>query len=204
MHFFDIVVGVILIGYVINGIRKGFFNEALGLVGTLGGIIAGILGTGMISRFIIGLMPNISKGLVQVIVFTTLFAAFYMLTRKFGGFLTEKTEAIKLSWLNNTFGGLMAGFKGAIILSLLLMYTSLLPLSQYLVPQPKDTVSYEPLYNLVPKLYQMIGSPDELPDAVRDFFNKKKSGSLKDALDDFRDDDEPLDRDGGGEGEDLR
>ena len=43
MEYIDLIFGAVLAFFVILGIAKGLFREVFGLIGFLGGIVAGIL-----------------------------------------------------------------------------------------------------------------------------------------------------------------
>ena len=181
MVIFDIIVLVVLAGFVINGIRKGLFSEVLGLVGIFGGLIAGMLLAGPLSKFALNFIPEYYGVLVHLACFTLLFAAVYTVTRMMSSRLDELSEKLSIDWLNNLLGGLFAGFKGAVIISLALMYISFLPIQFLLTPYQKDSLLHEPLFNLVPKLYKMVGSPEQLPKQVREILDKSRDSFLNDS-----------------------
>ena len=174
MNVFDVIVLLVLIGFVVNGIRKGLFTEVLGLIGTFGGLVAGLLLAGPLSNLVLKFIPEYYGILVHLVCFTILFAAVYAGTRVLSKRLDQLSEKLSINWLNNILGGLFAGFKGAVIVSLVLMYLSFLPLQFLLTPYQKDSILYQPLYNLVPKLYELIGSPDQLPKQVREILDKNR------------------------------
>lgn len=187
---FDIIVGLILAGYIIHGLRKGFFHEVMGLVGVIGGVLAGIIGAGSLSKYVSNALPDFfAKEIVALILcFTILFIIFYVICRYLARFLKSLTEKVYLEWLNNFLGGILGGLKGAFILSLVLMFLSFLPIQKTLAKYEKDSVLHKPLYYLVPKIYKFLGSPDELPEPVRDAIEKSRDQFLDDAMKDLKKD----------------
>lgn len=187
---FDIIVGLILAGYIIYGLRKGFFHELFGFVGVFGGVLAGILGAGALARPFSKALPDFfAKEIFALILcFIALFLAIYFLSRLMARLFESLSEKIYLTWLNHLLGGFLAGIKGAFILSLVFMFISFLPLQKQLTPYQKDSFFHKPLYNLVPALYKYLGSPDELPDPVRDILKKSRDKFLEDATKELKKD----------------
>ena len=81
MTILDIVIGLVLAAYIIQGLRKGFIHEVMGLVGVLGGVIAGVLGAGFISGHLTEMIPHfLGKAvIVHLLAFVGLFVVFYFL-----------------------------------------------------------------------------------------------------------------------------
>lgn len=188
MQTFDIILGAILAGFIINGLRKGFFHEVLGFLGVLGGVLAGVLLAGPICKLISEYFTSIPVVLIYLVAYTVLFVAFYYVTRKLANFLKGASDKLFLGWLNNLMGGVFAGLKGAVILSLAFMALTFVPLDKPLEKYEKKSVLYKPLYHLVSDMYEYLGSPDELPDAIRDIIKKGRERLLEDTLEDLQDD----------------
>lgn len=187
---FDIVVGIILAGYIIHGLRKGFFHEVMGLVGVIGGVLAGIIGAGRFAEYLSKALPDFFAREIFALIFcfTVLFVLFYMICRFLARFLKSVTEKIYLDWLNNFLGGIVGGLKGAFILSLVLMFLSFLPIQKSLAKYEKHSVLHKPLYYMVPKIYKFLGSPDELPEPVRKAIEESRDKFLDDAMKDLKKD----------------
>lgn len=187
MHYFDIIILVILAGYIVNGIRKGFFHEILGFIGILGGIIAGVLGAPALNTWIWEYLPDFPDIAVYLISFTLLFTAFYFLTRMLANMLKSLSETMFLGWLNNLLGGLVAGLKGTIFISLVFMYIAFLPWQKWIEPFEEDSKLYQPIYKFVPFLYNAIGSPEDLPEEVWDILEHGGRDIIKEKLEDIKD-----------------
>ncbi|RMF58261.1 MAG: CvpA family protein [Calditrichaeota bacterium] len=187
MYYFDIIILIILAGYIINGIRRGFFHEVLGLVGVLGGIIAGVLATPSLSELIWEFLPDFPDIAIYLISFTLLFTGFYFITRVLANLLKSLSENLFLGWLNNLMGGLAAGLKGALFLSLVFSYIAFLPWQKWLDDVEDESRFYKPIYKFVPFLYETIGSPDELPDEVWDILEHGGRKILEEKIEDLKD-----------------
>lgn len=187
---FDIIVGLILAAYIVQGLRKGFFHEVLELVGVVGGILAGIIGAAALARRLSDMLPDFfGKEIVALILcFTALFVVVYLIARKLARFFTTLSEKLYLKGFDRVLGGLFGSLKGAFILSLLLMFLSFTSLQKQLAPYQKDSFFHKPLYGLVPQLYKLLGSPEELPGPVKDILNKSRDQFLDDAAKELKKD----------------
>ncbi len=187
---FDIIVGLILAAYLIQGLRKGFFTEVMGLAGVIGGILAGIIGAGALGRRLSEVLPDFfGKEIVALILcFAALFIVVYLVARKVGGFFTNLSEKLYLKGFDRVLGGVVGALKGGFILSLILMFISFTALQKPLKPYQKDSFFHKPLYNLVPQLYKHLGSPEELPEAVKEILNQSRDQFLDDATKELKKD----------------
>ncbi len=190
MTILDIVIGLVLAAYVIQGLRKGFIHETMGLVGILGGVVAGILGAGFISSQVTDILPDfLGKAVaIHLIAFIALFVLFYYLSRKLANLLKNVLENLFLGWLNRLMGAIVAGLKGALILSLAFQIIAFTPIDDVksFQKQQKKSALYEPLYDFIPALYDLIGSPDKLPKDVKKILEKTKKNLVDDTIDELK------------------
>ena len=146
------------------------------------------IAAGWLSNLILDYMPDLPEIMVHLLSFTALFVGFYYLGRMLASMLEATFKRMSLDWLNRLSGGLVASAKGAILLSLLFMYIAFLPLQKTLAPWQKESVLHEPLYDLVPTVYKKIGSPEDLPEKVREILEKSRERIIEDALKEIEDD----------------
>lgn len=189
MSALDIIIGLVLAGTIIAGLRRGFFHELLGLVGIAGGTLAGIWGAATLGESFANWLPDFAGKSVTayLLCFTLLFLAFYFLTRNIAKHMKESLDNSSLGWINNTLGGLLGGVKGAIVLSLIFMYAEFLPIKGFVDSSRKESVLYEPVERVFPLLYEALGSPDELPEPIRKLIKQGKERVINDATDEFED-----------------
>ncbi len=183
----DLGILAVISGYFVNGIRRGFVHEVLGLIGVIDGLLAGIMFGANLTQRILEFFPSFDGIAMHLFGFTVLFSTFYYLARLVAGLLKSLVENLLLGWLNNIAGGSAAAFKGALILSLLFMYLSFVPFQKALEPYQAESKFYQPVYQLVPKLYEYIGS-DGLPDKVKEIIQKGKEKIRDNAVEHLKDD----------------
>lgn len=177
MEYFDLIFGAILAFFVILGISKGLFREIFGLVGFLGGIVAGILFTGPLSQWLAERFTSIPFIIFPIVAFLILFMIIYLLCLMLARWLRSIFEALQLGWLNKLLGGAVGGLKGAILISLLLLVLSALPIQNYLDPIRQKSYFYTPLQNLLPALYSLFS--DHSNDLNRKFEDMFKHGEMQ-------------------------
>lgn len=173
MEYVDLIFGAVLAFFIILGSAKGLFREVFGLIGFLGGIIAGILFTGPLSHWLAEKIPSIPFLIIPIVSFLLVFIAVYLLSRLLADWFSSIFEALHLKWLNKLLGGMVGGFKGAILLSMLLLILSALPVKSFLDPIRGKSYLYAPLQNLLPALYSIFSStPDGLDKRLEDMFRE--------------------------------
>lgn len=121
MNLVDILIWVVLLGFVVKGFTKGLIRQVCSLLGFLVGGWAAIkyhLYLAETSRHIIHLPPNVATILSFICIFLVVGLLFFLL----GHLLTVIFNIILLGGVNRV-GGVVLGFlEGAFILSMLLYF----------------------------------------------------------------------------------
>jgi len=166
---FDLIVGVILALFIIRGLKKGFFDEALGLVGVLGGVIVGIIAANTLRGVMQKILPGFlgTDSMAHLITFVIFFIAFYFLARFLAGVLQKLSENALLGGVNKLFGSLLGGLKGALVIGLVLNAIAFTPYGKSFHKSNKNSYFYKPLYSFVPTLYKALGDPEKLPATIK-------------------------------------
>ena len=176
MEYVDLIFGAVLAFFIILGSAKGLFREVFGLIGFLGGIIAGILLTGPLSHWLAEKFSSIPFLVIPIVSFLLLFIAVYLLSRLLAHWFSSIFEALHLKWLNKLLGGIVGGFKGAILLSMVLVILSALPLQSFFDPIRGKSYFYTPLQSLLPALYNIFSStPHGLDKRLEDMFRESEA-----------------------------
>ncbi len=189
MSSIDIAVLLVLAAFLLNGIRKGAFSEVFGLIGVFGGIAAGILLTAPLSE-VLREYFDMPRLFAHILCFTAVFTSFYFLSKLLAGLLKSISEKLQLGWLNKVGGGAISMLKGAVIMSLVLMYASYLPIDDTLEKIEDKSSLYPYIYRIVPKLYQYIGDKDDLEDLpkhIRKMLKKGREKIIDEAIEDIKD-----------------
>ncbi len=175
MHSIDIIFLTILGFFAFLGIWRGFFREVLGFVGVVGGIFLGIVRFGPISRVLSQHLPDIPAALWPFLSFFLIFVSFYLLSRFLAAFLSKVFQSIYLGWLNRLLGGVVGAFKGAVLISLILLLVGFLPFQKSLQQVREKSLLYNSLQRVIPVLYNLSTGAKGDPA----HFEKKITAALK-------------------------
>lgn len=129
MNLVDILIWLVLLGFVVKGFTKGLIRQICSLLGFLVGGWAALkyhLYLAESSRHIIHLPPNVATTLSFICIFLVVGLLFYLL----GHLLTVIFNVILLGGVNRV-GGVVLGFlEGAFILSMLLYFGTSKPVPE--------------------------------------------------------------------------
>jgi len=155
MSTLDVVIAVVITLFILNGIRKGFFREVLGLAGIVVGFFVGIVGAGPLSGWLAAQFPSLPSIMIPVLSFLALFLGVYFSSKMLARSLSVLMEKLKLGWLNRILGGAVSGLKGIIILSLIFWGVSLLPFKETLNQAVSGSRFFPAVKSFVPAFYNL-------------------------------------------------
>ena len=155
MNFLDYIILAFVVYFLVKGLFRGFFQEVLGLAGL---ILALVFATKYMSNVaaLIDELINIPPVLTTLLGFLLIFFCIIFATQLLIHTLQKITKYSLLGWMEKLAGGVVGFLKGATILSLLLLFLSMIPFSRNLIPGVKDSQLYAPTRNFAPKLFNLI------------------------------------------------
>jgi membrane protein required for colicin V production len=156
MSFIDIFFLIVMTGFILLGVWKGFFREVLGLLGVLLGIFIAIAGFGPLSKILHQLIPKVPVVVWIVISFVIIFVGVYLASRLLAMVLGKLSSLIMLGWLNRLLGGVIGAVKGAFIISLILLVLGFFPFQDSLKNIRKHSIFYKPFQRIIPMIYNVI------------------------------------------------
>jgi|GEM_PF-262144 len=175
MNWVDIVVALILLFFFIAGARKGFIREVTGLIGIIIAFLLGISGTPIWSQILVDRL-KFPPSLATLVAFLLIFILAFILIRALGNFLFKVVRATPLDALDRLGGSFIGILKGALIISLVLIFLGLFTLPDAMVREMNDSWSATPLRTVAPALYRFVkeGVPQmrSLGDVVGDSLEK--------------------------------
>jgi membrane protein required for colicin V production len=155
MNWFDIVVGLFMVLFLVAGIRRGFIREVTGLVGLVLAFILGIIGTPIWADLIVEEL-HFPRSVAIVISFILIFVLVFLLFRAGGGLLFKVVHLTPLGWVDRVAGGGIGLLKGGLIASLILLLLGIFPLPQVLSNSLDSSASASPLRSLAPAVYNLL------------------------------------------------
>jgi len=119
MHYLDLVLILIIGTFVLKGLHRGFFSEALGLVGFFLGIIIAINAKEPVSVFLASIF-GLSSAIAHMVSIIVLFFVVVTLFSIVAFFLTKTAKKLKLSIMNRILGGAFGAVEAILCCGLVL------------------------------------------------------------------------------------
>ncbi|MBZ0270426.1 CvpA family protein [bacterium] len=113
MPYVDILIVIVVGVFAAKGFFKGFFNEALTLVGFIVAFFFATNVYGGLGGFVAGLL-GISAGLAKFVAFLAVFLAIVFASAALGSVLSQGAKVLALSGMNRFLGSLFGAAKGFI------------------------------------------------------------------------------------------
>jgi len=147
MNFIDIIVLVVIGGFLVKGLLRGLLKEICSLLGlVVGGFVAfryqGPLGEVLIQSW------NWPSQLSLVVAFLALFLSSVVFFGLLGYLLSRFVKLVFLGGLNRVAGGFFGIAQGLLLLAIVLFALSLRPFPQSLGPALKESQLAPPLIGL--------------------------------------------------------
>ena len=153
MTTLDVIIGILLAGGIVAGLRSGMIRQVLSIVGV---VAAFLLGTqlmhtaGAMAETSLGISEDIAPLVGFVLVFMAVQLAVFVL----GRLMEAVVGALKLGPINRLLGGGVGAFKAALILSI-----AFLVLGGFGVPteETRDASAlYEPVAGVIPYTWEYV------------------------------------------------
>ena len=179
--FFMALIDIILFGFIVFGIVRGFMKGLFIEVASIVALIAGIYGAIHFSNFAAEyLQDKVSwnEKTMNIAAFTITFVVIILVIALAGKALTKLADFAALGMLNKLLGAVFGGLKTTLILSVLLIILEKLN-AQILFTDKKDleeSALYKPVKSLVPSILPSILN-DEKPIEEDSEFNQKTEGT---------------------------
>jgi len=154
MTTIDIIIAVILLFGLVKGYMKGLFIEITSLVG----LVLGVYGALHFSFYLSDILQeNVSwdKSMIQIVAFAGTFLIILLALVFLGKALTKIAETMFLGFFNKLLGAVFGTLKYALILSIVfLIYDQISDSLKFINKEKsKESVLYEPVKNLAPRLF---------------------------------------------------
>ncbi len=155
MNYLDIIILGAIGFFLIKGLFRGFFREVLGFAGLIIALIFATKYMSNVSNWIDRVMdvpPSVASLLAYLLIFFCLFIAFQILAHV----LQKLFKYSMLGGLEKLAGGVVGFLKGATIISLLVLFISILPFGRQLIPDTSGSVLFQPMQNFAPTMFNFL------------------------------------------------
>lgn len=158
MNYIDYIILCIIIIFVLKGLFRGLIVEVIGLVGQLVSVILATKLMSNVSEIIGRNIDSIPPAVSTIIGFLTVFIAVHMVFQLIAHILQKFVKYTFLGWLEKLAGGMVGFTKGAIITSLFVLLITIVPMSNYLLPDQDKSVLLKPIGKFAPKMFNYLTS----------------------------------------------
>jgi len=172
MNSIDIIILVILGIFCLKGFFRGIIVEVLTLVGLVVAYVIALREMSTVAGWIeraVHLPSLISTALGFFMIFLLIVLFF----RWVAGAVRRITQWIFLGWIDRGGGMLFGIFKGALIVSLLILLVSLVPFSKELEREQKNSLLFKPVSVVAPAVFTFI---KRVFPQTKDYYEEVKEG----------------------------
>ncbi len=155
MGTFDIVTGIIILLFLLKGLKNGFIIELASLAALAAGLLAAVLFSDMVGKW---LNDYITTRFMPVLAFVVVFIGVVIVVHLIARAIDRLVKAIALGWLNRLAGAAFGALKAALLISIVLLLLDAFGLSQrWFTPELKNSsYLYTPLEKLAPATLDFI------------------------------------------------
>jgi membrane protein required for colicin V production len=155
MGTFDIVTGIIILLFLLKGLKNGFIIELASLAALAAGLLAAVLFSEMVGQW---LNDYITTRFMPVLAFVVVFIGVVIVVHLIARAIDRLVKAIALGWLNRLAGAAFGALKAALLISIVLLLLDAFGLSQrWFTPELKNSsYLYTPLEKLAPTTLDLI------------------------------------------------
>jgi membrane protein required for colicin V production len=127
LNWVDLIIIVVILGFAIRGLMRGFFRELLSLVGLFLGLWVALLQFVPLGEWIESRSP-LTDPLPFHVAFWTIFLGISLVASLAGYSLRKLAKGLLMGWLDTIMGAGVGVVKGVMILTVLLFLMAYLPL----------------------------------------------------------------------------
>ena len=155
MNYLDIIIAVVVVYFIVLGVRKGIVTMFMGIAGF---ILALITATGLMSLFsgILQELTGMPKGLGYIISSILIFFFVLLVCRGITNIILKLFTITSTRWIDRVGGGIFGFCIGGLIVSALLIMLTFIPFSDRLLPGKENSLLYPCALNFFPAIYDNV------------------------------------------------
>jgi membrane protein required for colicin V production len=171
MNYFDIVILIVLLFFLIRGLIKGFFIELASVLALILGIWGALRFSGFVGNKLTELFDLTTQWL-GLISFAVTFVLIVIGVHFVAIIVDKLFSAIALGWLVKILGAVFGVIKALIIVSVVLVFLNTVDERVNFLPPDKveDSVLYRPVAQIAPAIFPLIVKGD----LIKSFSSLKK------------------------------
>ena len=154
-HWIDLALGMFLIIFALGGWRRGLIRGIADGIGCIVGLLLAVTYMSTCVAWMTSLV-HLPNKLVAIASFLGIFLVTVLGFRVLGNLLRRALLVTPLGWMDSGFGTLLGLFKGAFVLSLVLLFIAVTPLSEGIAGQMKESVLAGPIGRVAPFVFDQV------------------------------------------------
>jgi membrane protein required for colicin V production len=169
VNWLDILLGILVLGCIIEGFSKGLARTALGFAATIFGLFCGLWFYGTVGAYFKGLVG--SQEIANLIGFLLIFAGIVGIGGLVGWLIHKLLKMAHLSWLNRLLGGAFGFLRGVLIAAAIVL--GMMTFSKNPPPQSVENSRLAP-YVVDTARMLVAAAPHEVQDAFINSYDRIK------------------------------
>ncbi len=171
LHALDIIIALPILIFFVAGLKNGFIEEVVGLIGQIIAIFIAFTYMSEVSVFWEEFY-NIESSWIPFFSFIAIYLAAIIVVKLIIKLMESLLKVAKLSIVNHFFGGVFSGLKGAILVSTFLVILSVLgqPRQEY----TQNSLLYSYILPIAPTTYnylsRVIPGADDFQEQLGEYF----------------------------------
>ena len=181
----DITILVVLSIFAIKGLMRGLILEVF----TLAGFILGYLLALREMSTLVGLIENLvhlPPLFVSALSFLVIFIGVVLLVRWLAKLIKSVANATLIGWLDKGGGAAFGLFKGALVMSLVLLLIGLLPLPKEMTQEQERAKLVGPVRSVAPAVFDLVKrtfpKTKDFVGEIKESFEKSSKSAVQDKL----------------------
>lgn len=155
MNTIDITILVIIGFFAVKGLFKGVFLETFTLMGLLLGYVLALRWMDVPASCIQRILA-IPSLLASTLGFILILMGVVVVFRILGGMIRKLAHWSLLGWIDRAGGFIIGVFKGTLVTSLLILLISLIPMSEELAAEEKNSLLFSPVKTVAPAVFNVV------------------------------------------------
>ncbi len=142
MHILDIIIGIFLLAFVINGLRKGLIQSVLGLLGLIL-IIVLIVKVGTPVKFMLIQELGINEIIAMILSYILIVIFIVIIIRLVGWILGNIISVLNAGCLDKILGMIFGFLNGVLIIAIILILLDISPIRKTVRNATRDSVAVQ-------------------------------------------------------------
>lgn len=161
MHILDIIIGIFLLAFVINGLRKGFIKSVLGLLGLIVIIIL-IVKIGNPLKIILIKELGINEILAVALSYILIIFFITIIIKLIGWILSQVMNILNAGCLDRILGMIFGFLNGVLIVAIILILLDITPMRKTIREFTKDSFAVQYIRHYTSILDKNFPETDEI------------------------------------------